>query len=325
MTDQIIRCSVGITAYNEEANIGRLLQALLDQQLSTVAISQIVVVASACTDRTEEIVREFMARDPRIELYTQERREGKTSAVNVFLKHATEDICAVESGDTLPGPDTFESLIGMFRDPTVGMTGAHKVPVNTPEHIVGFLTHLRLAMEHNLCLEIPRLGELIAFRKVFDAIPPDVAMDEAFVESLVIKRGLKVVYAPDAVVYNLGPESFTDFVRQRRRNYAGHLYLRDKYGHKVASLDNRLVLKVAWREVKSALWLLYALAVLAMVEALSRVLGGYDYYVRRRTHVVWDMAWSQKGDVGARSVPSKRRAALPEPSPEGQAAPQSRR
>ncbi len=57
MTDQIIRCSVGITAYNEEANIGRLLQALLDQQLSTVAISQIVVVASACTDRTEEIVR----------------------------------------------------------------------------------------------------------------------------------------------------------------------------------------------------------------------------------------------------------------------------
>ena len=301
MSEDRIRCSVGIAAYNEEANIGRLLQALLDQELQEVEIGEIIVVASACTDRTEEIVREFMQVDGRIRLYCQERREGKTSAVNLFLKHASEDICVLESGDTLPRHDSIENLVRMFRDPSVGMTGAHKVPVNAPEHIVGFLTHLRLAMEHNLCLEIPRLGELIAFRKVFDAIPPDVAMDEAFVESLVIKRGLKVTYAPDAVVYSIGPESFSDFVRQRRRNYAGHLYLKDKYGHRVASLDNRLVLRVAWREVKAALWLLYALTVLALVEGLSRILGGYDYYLRKRNHVVWDMAWSQKGDVGARA------------------------
>ena len=51
----------------------------------------------------------------------------------------------------------------------------------------------------------PRLGELVAFRKVLDSIPPDVAMDEAFVEALVIQRGLQVRYAPDAVVYNMGP------------------------------------------------------------------------------------------------------------------------
>ena len=310
MPDHTIRCSVGITAYNEEANIGRLLQALLDQDLHEVEISEVIVVASACTDGTEEIVRGFAAREPRVSLYTQARREGKPSAVNVFLEHAREDICVVQSGDTLPRHDTIENLVNVFRDPQVGMTGAHKVPVNTPEHIVGYLSHLRLAMEHNLCLEIPRLGELIAFRKVFDAIPPDVAMDEAFVEGLVIKRGLQVIYAPDAVVYNLGPDSFGDFVRQRRRNYAGHLHLKHKYGHRVASLDNRLVMKVAWREVKSALWLLYALTVLALVEATSRVLGSWDYYVRKRKHVVWDMAWSQKGDVGAQANDESRHVTL---------------
>jgi len=306
-SEEKIRCSVGVTAYNEEANIGRLLQALLDQELHTVEITEIIVVASACTDRTEDIVREYMQKDPRIRLLTQARREGKTSAVNLFIKNAKEDICVVESGDTMPRHDSVENLVKMFRDPQVGMTGAHKVPVNTPEHIVGYLTHLRLAMEHNLCLEIPRLGEMIAFRKVFDEIPPDVAMDEAFVEGLVIQRGMHVVYAPDAVVYNLGPQSFGDFVRQRRRNYAGHLHLRDKYGHKVSSLDNRLVAKVAWREVKSALWLLYALTVLAFVEGLSRILGSYDYYVRGRKHVVWDMAWTQKGDIGeyAQGEPSQ--------------------
>jgi cellulose synthase/poly-beta-1,6-N-acetylglucosamine synthase-like glycosyltransferase len=298
-TEGRIRCSVGIAAYNDEANIGRLLQALQEQELRTVEVCEIIVVASACTDRTEEIVREFARGDPRIQLFTQARREGKTSALNVFLQHAAEDICVWESGDTLPRQDSIEQLVKLFANPTVGMTGAHKVPVNTPDHIVGYLTHLRLAMEHNLCLEIPRLGELIAFRKVFNYIPPDVAMDEAFVEGLVIKRGMSVVYAPEAVVYNTGPESLADFVRQRRRNYAGHLHLRRKYGHKVASLDNRLVMKVAWREVKSALWLLYALTVLATVEGISRILGSWDYYVRKRRHVVWDMAWSQKADVAA--------------------------
>ena len=49
-------CSVGITAYNEEENIGHLLEALLGQHLHTVEIAEIIVVASACTDRTVPIV-----------------------------------------------------------------------------------------------------------------------------------------------------------------------------------------------------------------------------------------------------------------------------
>ncbi|RME63720.1 MAG: glycosyltransferase, partial [Caldilineae bacterium] len=163
-----IRCSVGITAYNEEENIGALLQALLDQHLHLVEIAEIIVVASACTDRTVPIVKEFMAQDPRIQLIEQERREGKTSAINLFLKAATSDILVLESGDTLPHEYAVEHLVRMFQDPTVGMVGAQKVAVNTPDHIVGLLSHIRLRMEHQLCLEIPRLGEMIAFRKVFD-------------------------------------------------------------------------------------------------------------------------------------------------------------
>ena len=49
-------------------------------------------------------------------------------------------------------------------------------------------------------------------------------MDEAFVEAIVIKHGLRVIYSPNAIVYNTGPDTIGDFVRQRRRNHAGHLY-----------------------------------------------------------------------------------------------------
>ncbi len=294
MNEERIRCSVGITAYNEEANIGRLLQAVIDQRLYEVEITEIIVVASGCTDRTEEIVRSYMEKEPRIQLHVQEKREGKTSAINVFLGHAKERICVLESGDTLPREDTIDKMVRMFRDPAVGMTGAQKVAVNTPDHVVGVLSHLRLKMEHQLCLEIPRLGELIAFRKVFDQIPPDVAMDEAFVEALIIRRGMQVRYAPDAVVYNMGPETVSDFVTQRRRNYAGHLYLKDKYGYRVSSLENWRVVRIALEEVWGAVRLVATLGILAVLEVYSRILGAWDYRVKKKKHVVWDMAWTTK-------------------------------
>ena len=290
----LIRCSVGITVYNDEANVGQLLDAICNQRLHQVAITEIIVVASGCIDRTEEIVREHVAHDPRIRLFVQEKREGKTSAINVFLANARESICVLESGDTLPHEDAIENMVRMFADPGVGMTGAHKVPVNIPEHIVGYLSHLRLEMEHQLCLEIPRLGELIAFRKVFDHIPPDVAMDEAFVEALVIRRGLQVRYAPDAVVFNMGPETVGDFIKQRRRNYAGHLHLKEKYGYRVSSMESGRVLRLALGEIWGAIRLIWVLFALASIEAISRALGWWDYRVRKQKHVVWDIAWTTK-------------------------------
>ncbi len=289
-----IRCSVGITAYNEEANIGKLLAAMLEQKLDKVAITEIIVVASGCTDNTVSIIRQYAAQDPRIKLIVQEKREGKTSAINQFLQAAQEDICVLQSGDTLPRYDSIENLVKPFENLNVGMTGAQKIPVNVPEHIVGYMSHLRLRLEHQLCLEIPRLGELIAFRKVFNQLPPDVAMDEAFVEALVIRRGLEVRYAPDAVVYNMGPETLSEFILQRRRNYAGHLHLVRKYGYRVSSLETGRVLRIAADEVGKALRLIWTLFVLALVEAFARLLGTYDYYVRGRKHVIWDMAWSTK-------------------------------
>ena len=36
---------------------------------------------------------------------------------------------------------------------------------------------------------------------------------------------------------------------------------------------------------------------LAFIEGSSRLLGWYDFAIKRDRHVVWNMAWSQKQDV----------------------------
>ena len=52
-----IDVSIGIMAYNEERNIGKLLNILLNQRLKTTHISEIVVVSSGSTDKTDSIVK----------------------------------------------------------------------------------------------------------------------------------------------------------------------------------------------------------------------------------------------------------------------------
>jgi glycosyltransferase involved in cell wall biosynthesis len=62
---RLFKVIVGICAYNEEKTIGGLLSSLLNQSLSNFIINKIIVVASGCTDRTEDIVREFAKKKAR--------------------------------------------------------------------------------------------------------------------------------------------------------------------------------------------------------------------------------------------------------------------
>ena len=63
--DKKLRISIGVCAYNEDENIGNLLRSLQSQNLGQVEIAQIVVVSSACHDKTDEIVQSFSDSDPK--------------------------------------------------------------------------------------------------------------------------------------------------------------------------------------------------------------------------------------------------------------------
>jgi biofilm PGA synthesis N-glycosyltransferase PgaC len=290
----VLTCSVGIMAYNEQANIGRLLQALLDQSTSSCQIQEIVVVASGCTDDTEAIVRGFAARDKRIKLLVQPCREGKASAINLFLRHTQSEILVLESADTVPEPTTIQRLVQPFADPDVGMTGGHPVPINDPRTFMGFAVHALWELHHQIALRHPKLGELTAIRRIFHRIPFDSAVDEANMEPLIRGQGYQLRYVPEAVVRNRGPETVGDFLRQRRRIYAGHLRLRRQQGYVVSTMSGTRILAAllrCWRwEWRYFLW---TPAVIAL-EMYGRLLGWVDFRLKKRDHAVWDIAATTK-------------------------------
>ncbi len=288
-----IRCSIGIMAYNEERNIGRLLEAVTTQRTATAEIVEIVVVTSGCTDGTEAIVRSWAERDPRIRLLTQAKREGKASAVNLFISQTRETVLLVCSADLLPAPDTIERVVIPFADPDVAMTTCRPVPVNDPSCFMGFAAHMLWNLHHQINLVDFKAGELIAFRKIFVKIPHRTAVDEASVESVIRGQGYGVRYVGTAVTYNKGPDTVRDFLSQRRRIYAGHLTLRDGVGYRVATLSGLRILRILLHHMDwSPRAFLWTWAVV-LLEVYGRLLGRRDYRLRR-DHSVWEIATTTK-------------------------------
>jgi cellulose synthase/poly-beta-1,6-N-acetylglucosamine synthase-like glycosyltransferase len=288
-------------AYNEEAGIGRMMEAVLAQQLHEVEIAEIVVVASGCTDRTEEIVREFAEKDARIRLLIQPYRSGKSSAINMLLSQTEQEIIVSVNADTVPAPDAVEQLVKPFIDPTVGMTGGRPIPTNDPHTFMGYAVHLLWELHHQIALRQPKLGELIAFRNFFHQIPTDSAVDEASIEPLIRGQGLKLHYAPDAIVYNRGPETIADFIRQRRRIYAGHIYVHRTMGYRVSTMKTPRIMRLLlfspgikwnWQFV---LWG----PIVVALEAYARMLGALDYSLLKRKHAVWEVVETTKAAVSA--------------------------
>jgi len=280
-------------AHNEEANIGRLLEAVFSQRMKNVTVTEIVVVASGCTDNTEAIVCDWAKRDPRIRLLAQEKRTGKASAINEYLPQAREKILVLCSADLLPEADAIEQLVAPLVDPEVGMTSSRPVPVNDPGRFMGFAAHMLWDLHHRINLISFKAGEMCAFRKIFERIPYHTAVDEASIEPVVRGQGYRVQYVPTAVVYNKGPETVADFLSQRRRIYAGHLAVRDTLGYSVSTMSVRRILATLLRNLDlRPLHFFWTWAVVGL-EAYGRMLGLRDYR-KRRDHRVWEIATTTK-------------------------------
>ncbi|MDP9315966.1 MAG: glycosyltransferase [Chloroflexota bacterium] len=282
----MLRCTVGVLAYNEEHNIRQILHALLNQQMTTSDMVEIVVVASGCTDQTVELAQVVASMFPIVKVVVQRERAGKAAAINLLISIAQGDVIVLAGADTLPDPIALEQLLRPFNDPTVGMVGAHVIPLNDPRRFLGFAVQMLWQVHHRMALRWPKLGELVAFRNVVQALPVQSATDEVALEALITAQNYRLVYVPDAVVYNYGPQTFSDFLLQRRRIYAGHLAIAASHGYVAASMPLKHVATLVRESlVRNHRWMLWLLATM-LLEFWARILGYLDF-TRGYEHHIW--------------------------------------
>jgi biofilm PGA synthesis N-glycosyltransferase PgaC len=291
--------SIVVPAYNEAGNIRRLLSKLLDQETRHARIVEIVVVASGCTDDTAAVARELGRGRPGMHVHVQERREGKVAAINAYLRmrDPRADVTVVCSADLDLEPDVIEKLVCALRDqPEVGMVGGRPVPDNSEDQLVGHMVRLLWELHHRVSLEVPKMGEIVAFRaRLVEYVSELSVVDEASIEDIVRAKGYRLGYVPEARVRNHGPETLQEYFEQRRRIARGHYWLEFAFGYEVATLDRGLLLRAALATARAHEGRgKVALAAAIATELAARAAGFWDARVVGGKHRTWRVLTSTK-------------------------------
>ena len=287
---------IGIPAYNEELNIGVLLDELVDEHLGY----DILVVSSGSTDRTDEIVGSFCARCEKIKLIVGKERHGKSSALNIMLRKAEAggyEIIVYMGADNLPEKGAIERLIEEFKDSSVGVAGGRPITVDSSHHFWGWIGSLLWNVHHEVSLKEPKIsGELCAYRVgIIREIPLGTVNDDAYIQLVAFRKGLRSVYVPEAKVRLKAPTGLKDFVRQRRRITMGHYQLEFLLGTRVSTTHAKRDVQLAWKArprvgfLKEVIWMGAFLCISTAVLGLS-----YLDFLRRKIPYIWDIATTTK-------------------------------
>ncbi len=246
------RIAVLVAARNEEARIGRCLDALLAQHYPADRLD-IFVADDHSTDETAAVVRRYRQRTaavafagddfedeasalPAIHLVqvpdAYDHMRGKANAIHAATEACDHDILLVTDADCAPPPEWARSLVAYFEDDTVGVVCGHTYVETRGD----WLTELQaldwsyLLAVSSACVEsgypVTAMGNNMAFRRDtyeavggYPALPFSVTEDYLLIKSITEQTDCRLRYPADPALHTntLPLTSFSDIYQQRRR------------------------------------------------------------------------------------------------------------
>jgi cellulose synthase/poly-beta-1,6-N-acetylglucosamine synthase-like glycosyltransferase len=213
--------TVLIAAFNEQEVIEETIQNKLNQNYPKDRL-EILVVSDSSSDKTDDIVRSI--KDRRVRIIRQEPRAGKTSALNLAVPQAKGEIVIFSDANSLYAPNTIQRLVRNFSDPSVGYVTGKMIYTTTDGTVIGDGCSAYMRYENRLREIETRLGSIIGVDGGVDAVRKrlyqSMANDQLpdFVLPLkVVAQGYRVVYEPEAILWENSLKESSDEYRMRVR------------------------------------------------------------------------------------------------------------
>jgi biofilm PGA synthesis N-glycosyltransferase PgaC len=281
----MLKFSMIIPAYREEG-LNKLLKILLNQNLSKCELERIIVIAGGYK-------KYHFLKNKNLVIIKEKGRRGKASAINSALKKTTSNVIVLMSADILPKKNTIKNLLNPFSNNDVGMTTGRPVSLDNPKKFVGFINNLVWNLHHHISRERAKAGEILAFKKLIERIPRKLAADESYLESVISKNGYKIVYVPNAIIFNEGPKTISHFLKQRKRIFIGHLHVRKKYRYSVSTMNIKDIFKAVieyfetrpFRNYKEMIWFIFAV----LLEIYVRISAIIHFYLFKEVPYKWEL------------------------------------
>jgi len=228
MKSRKFRLSVGIPAHNEERNIGKLLEQIVDQRQDGYVLYEVLVMCDGCTDKTAEEVEKFGMKYKYVKVYEDGKRLGKAGRINQILKtHKGDAVVCLDADTKLLSKGVFESISKCFiSDGEAGLIGGN----DGPQDGENFFGKVAVAwVRHWFSMNRPLNdydnsdnchGCLYAVRRDLAqqvVIPNVVVADDLFIYWKAREMGYGFKFCEGAKVAFKVPDNFSDFMKQSVR------------------------------------------------------------------------------------------------------------
>src|SRR3990170_7584037 len=210
------RVSVIVPAYNSGKTIAECLEALASQTYPA-GLYETIVVDDGSTDSTPSLIKKFPVK------YLRQKNSGPATARNRGAREASGEIILFTDSDCVADPDWIEEMTGPFKDPEVlAVKGADRT---NQRSIVARVAQLEFEERFEMLKKAESIDMVdtysAGFRKDiflkmggFDTSFPVANNEDTELSYRMSRRGLKMVFNPEAIVYHLNhPDSIKRYAR----------------------------------------------------------------------------------------------------------------
>jgi cellulose synthase/poly-beta-1,6-N-acetylglucosamine synthase-like glycosyltransferase len=280
------RVSIVVAAHDEEDVIERRLENLLALDYPPDRV-EIVVASDASTDRTDELVEQFAAHEPRVRLLHCPRG-GKVAAQNRAARETSGDILAFSDANALWAVPALRRLVRNFADPDVAyVCGQLRLEDAAGTNQEGAYWSYELKLreaESQLGSVTGGNGAIYAVRRSdYVDVDPRFGHDLAL-PYLMVQRGRRAVYEPEAVAFEKPTPDIETEYRRKVRMFE-HCWLIVHRGRMLRAVEpGYAVALVSHRHLRYASGLLH---VAALGANLALVRTGRIYPVALAAHAAF--------------------------------------
>lgn len=279
--------SVGIPAYNEEANIGRLLAAVLNQRQEGWELGEVIVISDGSSDGTVEAVKRFEGDG--VKLIDRASRMGVGVGSKQIMELAESEVLVMLNADIAINSELVAKLARPIWQEGYDLTAARgewQVPKKTIEKILAAGEKFKADLFENInggnsvytCRGLARGFSKRLYKRLNLIKGP---ADDALSYMECVGKGWKFKAVGEAQVRYKLPDNWRDYLRQSQRfvmerKAAEELVLERRLGN-IYGIDKELVVEAWWNNWRqNPVWLTIYVVTLAVAR-------------------VWPKKWGQAG------------------------------
>ncbi|OGM25944.1 hypothetical protein A2627_02350 [Candidatus Woesebacteria bacterium RIFCSPHIGHO2_01_FULL_39_28] len=242
MTTKKLSVTIGISALNEEENIGKMLSSLLIQEEKNFTIEKILVISDGSTDGTVNVVRSF--NNPKICVIASKKNLGRAYRSNQLMRLCKTDLLVILDSDiSFYNKNTLAKVVKPFyENRKVALVSGNTNSVGKHNFVTRSWLTSKMAYEYirhrikNGNNVLSCFGAMLAIAKPLHKrinIPSDIFAWDSFLYLSCLKSGHKFVNVSNAEVRHPLTTTLLGQIKRNKRYSKSTAELKPYFGEMV--------------------------------------------------------------------------------------------